>query len=117
MNPCKICIVQACCTEECQSYRSFRKIAVNILVFISLLLSLVSAGSLVIYLLEFYPNKEHAKEILQWVWAASLIFNISFSKYNLDGLKPSIIFEVLCGPFCTAIYTFMYIGARILKRA
>jgi hypothetical protein len=117
MNPCKICIVRACCTQECKAYRVFRELASSILVFISLFLSLVFAGSLVCYLLEFYPNKEHAKEILQWVWTGCLIFNISFSKFNLEkGKKGSIIFEVLCGPFCTAIYTFMFIGAKIFRR-
>jgi len=83
---------------------------------------MILAGVIVIppmiYLVDIYPDKEHTKEILQWIWATCIIFNITFSKFNLEkGKKGSIIFEVLFGPFCTAIYTFMFIGAKIIKRA
>ncbi len=115
MNPCKICIVRACCTQECIAYRVFKDLASTILTFISLLLSTVFVGYFTFYLLEVYPNKEHAREILKWMWITCIIYNITFSKYNL-GKKGSIMFEILCGPFCTAIYTFMFIGAKIIKR-
>jgi hypothetical protein len=83
--------------------------------------SMLLAGIIVIpamlYLLEIYPNKEHAKEILQWVWTGCLIFNISFSRFNLEkGKKGLILFEIFFGPFCTATYTFMFISAKIIKR-
>lgn len=118
MNPCKICIVRACCTQECTTYKRFREVASSILTSASMILAGVIVIPVMLYLLEVYPNKEHAKEILQWVWAGCLIFNISFSRFNLEkGKKGLILFEVFFGPFCTATYTFMFIGAKILRRA
>ena len=117
MNPCKICIVRACCTQECKAYKVFREVASSILASVSIILAGIIVIPTMLYLLEIYPDKEHAKEILQWVWTGCLIFNISFSKFNLEkGKKGSILFEIFFGPFCTATYTFMFIGAKIIKR-
>ena len=118
MNPCKICIVRACCTQECKAYRVFKEVASSILTFGSMVFAGIIVMPVWIYLLEFYPNKEHAKEILQWVWTICMIFNVSFSRFNLEkGKKGLILFEIFGGPFCTAVYTFMFIGAKVIKRA
>jgi hypothetical protein len=117
MNPCRICIVRACCTQECKAYRTFKEIASSIMASASMLLAGIIVIPAMLYLLEIYPNKEHAKEILQWVWTGCLIFNISFSRFNLEkGKKGLILFEIFFGPFCTATYTFMFISAKIIKR-
>lgn len=117
MNPCKICIVRACCTEECKTYRVFRKVASSFLASASMLLAGIIVIPAMLYLLEVYPNKEHAKEILQWTWTICMILNITFSRFHLEkGKKGLILFEIFFGPFCTATYTFMFIGAKILKR-
>jgi hypothetical protein len=117
MNPCKFCIVRACCKTECQqceAYKIFIKHASTTITFIGLILSAIIVGSPLIYLIDFYPDKEFGKEIIQWVWCISIIINITFSKLN--ALKGSLFLDVFFGPFCTSIYLFMFLSAKIIKR-
>ena len=114
MNPCKLCIVRACCSQECRTYRVFRENASHIITFISVFLSGILVAIPLIYLLDVHPNKEYAKNIIQYIWFISIAYNLIF-KYRFK-LKGSAIFEIFFGPFCTSIYTFMFIGAKIFKR-
>ena len=119
MGPCKICIVRACCNRstECRPYKLFVNNASAILTLFSVMLAGILVGIPMIYLTEFYPDKEHAKTIIIASWSVCAMLNVTFSWRNLSKKNNSWIFEVFFGPFCTLIYSFMYIGAKIIKRA
>ncbi len=115
MNPCKYCIIQACCTTQCEPYKKFVSDASAIITFISVILSAIIVGVPLIYLTDFYPDQELAKKIILWVWILCFIFSITFKKLYLKEAY-QIVFEMILGPFCTILYLFMFISAKIIKR-
>ena len=116
MSPCKYCIVRACCTQGCDPYKIFVKYASDLLTFISIVLAAIIIGGSMIYLTEFYPNQELAKNILQYTWIASIPFNITFRMLCLKKSAGPLMLEIIFGPFCTAIYLFLFLGTKIVKR-
>lgn len=113
MSPCKYCIVRACCTQGCKLYKRFASNTSTTLSFLSMLFAVIFIVIPMVYLIEVYPNKEHAQEIIQWTWTICLIFNIAFGKLCL-GVKARV-FEIFFGPICTFIYLFLFITSKIIK--
>ncbi len=116
MSPCKCCIVRACCTIQCEPYKIFAKYSSHLITFISIALAAIVIGAPIMYLTEFYPNQELAKNILQCVWITSMLFNIAFRTLYLKESTGPLILEIVFGPFCTAIYLFLFVGTKIIKR-
>ena len=116
MNPCKYCIVRACCTTQCEPYKIFVKYASSLLTFISIVFASVIVGVPLIYLTDFYPDQELAKGIVQWSWIICIICSITFRALYLRKKTGPLLFEIIFGPFCTVMYLFLFVSTKIIKR-
>jgi len=114
MNPCKKCIVRACCSEDCEVLDSFLNKAASIITFVSVLLACLIL-MYIMYCLNLFSVQPTIREkgIFTFIWGVSSVITIVI---NWRHEKFSEIVIVILGPFVLLTIVQVYLYSFLLIR-
>lgn len=108
MNPCKNCIVRACCSQDCEHFKKFSNSWSTIAAFISIVIS----GFLTSLFIHWGSNKTI---IFGIIWLLIAVINVTFLNPSTETLAELAC--ILFAPYVFGILVQIYLYSFIFKKS
>ena len=117
-NPCKSCIVRAACSEQCEKYTNYSRIASEVVTFIALVTSAATIGPLLIYLSVLADRgSDWANLGIVIMWAISFAIIIVLQHPLGEEDQTSFVSNLLFAPFVAFCMVSFYLARPFCKSA
>lgn len=116
MNPCKKCLVLACCSTDCDEFKKYKEVCISFYNLLSITISLIVIGILFIYLKRIDLGMPFSISLLSSIWILTACSNVLINIVK-HGDELNEIILVLFAPFIFCYLIQIHLYSLIFNRS